>query len=98
MRLSDKQIRHLKGLAHHLKPVVRVGQHGLRDSVLAELEGALDVHELVKVKIVAEKAGRIEIIGQLIEATGAELIQHIGQIAVLFRRNTQKPKVVLPSP
>ena len=98
MPLSDKQIRHLKGLAHHLKPVVRVGQHGLRDSVLAELEGALDAHELVKVKVVAEKAGRIEIIGQLIEATGAELIQHIGQIAVLFRRNTQKPKVVLPSP
>ena len=98
MPLSDKQIRHLKGLAHHLKPVVRVGQHGLRDSVLAELEGALDAHELVKVKIVAEKAGRIEVIGQLTEATGAELIQHIGQIAVLFRRNTQKPKVVLPSP
>ena len=98
MPLSEKQIRHLKSLAHHLKPVVRVGQHGLRDSVLAELEGALDVHELVKVKIVAEKAGRFEIIGQLIEASGAELVQHIGQIAVLFRRNTQKPKVVLPSP
>jgi RNA-binding protein len=97
MTLSNNQIRHLKSLAHHLKPVVRVGQHGVRASVLEELSGALDTHELVKVKIAADKAERIEVIAQLTEATGAELVQHIGQMAVLFRRNTKKPKVVLPS-
>ena len=97
MPLSDKQIRHLKGLAHHLKPVVRVGQHGVRPSVLEELSGALDAHELIKVKIAAEKAERLKVISQLTEASGAELVQHIGQMAVLFRRNKKKPKVILPS-
>lgn len=97
MPLSAKQIRHLKSLAHHLKPVVWVGQHGLRDSVLEELSGALDAHELVKVKIAAEKAERTSLIEQITAATGAELVQHIGQMAVLFRRNEKKPKVALPS-
>lgn len=97
MPLSDKQIRHLRSLAHHLKPVVRVGQHGIRDSVLTELAGALDAHELIKVKIVADKAERIALIERLTEASGAQLIQHIGQMAVLFRRNEKKPKIALPS-
>lgn len=97
MPLSNNQLRHLKGLAHHLKPVVRVGQHGVRESVLEELSGALDTHELVKVKIAAEKAERIAIIQKLVDSTGAERVQHIGQMAVLFRRNPKKPKVVLPS-
>lgn len=97
MSLSAKQIRHLKSLAHHLKPVVWVGQHGLRDSVLEEISGALDAHELIKVKIATEKADRIELIERITAATGAELVQHIGQMAVLFRRNEKKPKVALPS-
>ncbi|HHI77102.1 MAG TPA: ribosome assembly RNA-binding protein YhbY [Gammaproteobacteria bacterium] len=97
MTLSDKQIRHLRSLAHHLKPVVRVGQHGVRDAVLEELSGALDAHELVKVKIVADKAERVAIIERLTAASGARLIQHIGQMAVLFRRNEKKPKIALPS-
>ncbi len=97
MSLSNTQIRHLKSLAHHLKPVVRVGQHGIREAVLEELEQALDAHELIKVKVAAEKAERIALIRQLTEASGAQLIQHIGQMAVLFRRNEKKPKVVLPS-
>jgi RNA-binding protein len=97
MSLSKSQLRHLKGLAHHLKPVVRVGQHGIREAVLEELEQALDAHELIKVKIAAEKAERIEIIQEMVEASGAELVQHIGQMAVLFRRNEKKPKIALPS-
>ena len=97
MTLSNKQIRHLRSLAHHLKPVVRVGQHGIRDSVLEEVGIALDAHELIKVKLAAEKAERSAMIETITAATGAELVQHIGQIAVLFRRNEKKPKVVLPS-
>jgi len=97
MPLSNAQTRHLRSLAHHLKPVVRVGQHGLRDSVMDEVTLALDTHELIKVKIAAEKDERLETIEKIIETTGAELIQHIGQIAILFRRNVKKPKVALPS-
>ena len=97
MTLSNKQIRHLRSLAHHLKPVVRVGQHGIRDSVLEEVDIALDAHELIKVKLAAEKAERTAMIDLITAANGSVLVQHIGQIAVLFRRNEKKPKVVLPS-
>lgn len=97
MSLSPKQIRHLRSLAHHIRPVVWIGQHGLRDSVVEEIGVALDAHELIKVKISAEKAEREALIAQIVEVTGAALVQHIGQMAVLFRRNQDKPKVVLPS-
>ena len=55
MKLSESQKRHLRTLAHHLKPVVWVGQHGLKESVIAEIELALDSHELIKVKVVADR-------------------------------------------
>ncbi|WP_456376636.1 ribosome assembly RNA-binding protein YhbY [Thiolapillus sp.] len=95
--LSNPQIRHLRGLAHSLKPVVMVGQHGLRDSVLEEINIALDFHELVKIKVSAgDRDERDKIIQQITNSTRAELIQRIGNMAVLFRRNPKKPKVVLP--
>jgi RNA-binding protein len=96
--LSNPQIRHLRSQAHHLKPVVMIGQHGLKDSILSELDIALDAHELVKVRVSAEdRAARSALIEQLIASSGAELVQTIGHIAVLFRRNLKKPKIALPS-
>jgi RNA-binding protein len=96
--LSNPQKRHLRSLAHHLKPVVMIGQHGMKDSILEELELALDSHELIKVRVSAEdREERAALIAQLREASGAELVQTIGHIAVLFRRNKKKPKVILPS-
>jgi len=97
MSLSQKQIRHLRSLAHHLKPVVWVGQHGLSDNVIEEVRIALDAHELIKVKLAAEKAERSAMIESITATTHCALVQHIGQMAVLFRRNEEKPKVVLPS-
>ena len=97
MSLSNAQKRHLRSLAHHLDPVVRVGQHGVTEGVMRELEQALDVHELVKVKIAADRDER-RLIGEgLCARTGAEQVQSIGQMIVLFRRNPDKPRVVLPS-
>lgn len=97
MQLTTSQKQHLRGLAHHLKPVVWIGQQGLRESVLAELDLALDTHELIKVKIAAERDERKSIIQALCDHSGATLVQGIGQMAVLFKRNTKKPKVALPS-
>ena len=95
--LSNPQIRHLRGLAHSLKPAVMVGQHGLRDAVLEEINIALDFHELVKIKVSAgDRDERDIIIQETITKTRAELVQRIGNMAVLFRRNTKKPKIVLP--
>jgi RNA-binding protein len=97
MKLSESQRRHLRGLGHHLKPVVWVGQHGLRDSVLAEIDQALDAHELIKVKIAAERDDRAAISEQICARTGAQAVHSIGQMVVLFRRNEKKPKIALPS-
>lgn len=73
-----------------------VGQHGLNENVLNELDIALDAHELIKVKIAAERDERADITQTLIERSGAELVQTIGQMSILFRRNDRKPKILLP--
>ncbi len=97
MKLEKHQLRHLRGLAHSLKPTVMVGQHGLRDAVIDELDTTLTAHELVKVKVsVGDRQARDAAIAILVERTGAELIQRIGNMAVLFRRNQKKPKIHLP--
>ena len=98
MSLSNAQKRHLRSLAHHLKPVVLLGQHGLKDSVLEEINLALASHELIKIRVAAgDRDERAQVIEQIIERSGAELVQTIGHIAVLFRRNPEAPKVILPA-
>ena len=97
MSLSPNQKRHLRGLGHHLKPVVIIGQHGLRESVMDEIELALDSHELIKVKIVADRDQRLQLGDEIVARTGADMINRIGQMQVLFRRNAEKPKIALPS-
>lgn len=80
----------LRAQAHSLKPVIIIGQAGLTDAVLTETGIALDHHELIKVKIRAERDERKELCGQLCAKTGADLIQTIGQIAVIYRHNPKK--------
>ncbi len=79
-----------KSDAHHLKPVVMIGQAGLTTAVIAEIELALDAHELIKIKIRAERDERKEICDEICAATTAELVQSIGQIIVIYRHNPKK--------
>ena len=88
MNLADK--KQLKAKAHALKPVVMIGQAGLTAAVLAEIEIALNCHELIKVKIRQERDERKLICVQIIANTDAELIQSIGQIGVFYRLNPDK--------
>lgn len=80
----------LKGQAHALNPVVIIGQSGLTEAVVKEINITLDTHELIKVKIRAERDDRKAISAAICEETGAEQIQSIGQIAVLYRKNPKK--------
>ena len=96
MPLSNKQIRHLRGLAHNLKPVVLLGQHGLTEAVMNEIEIALDHHELIKIKLSGERDEREEMRNQIVANTGAEIVQSIGRMVIIFKRNTKKPRVELP--
>ena len=88
MNSADK--KKLRAEAHTLKPIVMIGQSGLTAAVLAEIELALDSHELIKVKIRAERDDRKLISEKICTGTGAELIQTIGQIAVIYRLNPDK--------
>ncbi len=88
MNSTDK--KKLRAEAHTLKPVVMIGQAGLTAAVLAEIEQALDSHELIKVKIRAERDERKLISEKICTGTGSRLIQTIGQIAVIYRLNPDK--------
>ena len=97
MSLTKPQQKYLVSLAHHLKPVIMVGQHGVTENLLKELNIALDHHELVKIKIAGDdRDSRNEMINQLCEHTAADKVQSIGKTLTLFRRNPEKPKVELP--
>ena len=96
MKLSNKQKQYLKGLAHSLKPVVQLGQNGLTEGVLAEIEIALSHHELIKVKIATDdRETKQLIIDAIVRETHALNIAKIGHIVVLFRRSDEK-KIELP--
>ncbi len=88
MNSADK--KKLKAQAHSLKPVIMIGQAGLTATVLAEIELALNAHELIKARIRAEREDRKLISEKICTDTGAELIQSIGQIAVIYRLNPDK--------
>jgi RNA-binding protein len=96
MNLSKKQQHYLRGLGHSLKPVVTVGDKGLSESVLRELDLSLGHHELIKVKIRAGREDRPTLTDRILKASGATLIHSVGQMILLFRRNPDRPRITLP--
>lgn len=97
MTLTTRQRQFLKGLAHSLSPVVRVGKSGLTDGVIAETNAALESHELIKVRVEIDDAGsRREVAQRLASATGAGLAGTIGKVAILYRAREEDPKIHLP--
>jgi RNA-binding protein len=79
-----------KAQAHTLNPVVMIGQAGLTGAVLAEIELALNSHELIKVRIRAEREERKKLSEKICQDTGAALVQCIGQITVIYRVKPEK--------
>jgi len=95
--LTAAQNRFLRGQAHGLKAMLQVGGKGLTDSVVAEVAGALEHHELIKVKVAAaDRESRDALIAALAGRTGAALVHRIGHVAVLYRPNSEKRQIVLP--
>jgi RNA-binding protein len=95
--LSNPQKRYLRGLAHDLKPIILVGAKGPTDTLLAELDNALERHELVKVKFAADDRETRDLwIAQLIERSGASLVSRIGNVAIIFRRSKDNALIILP--
>ncbi len=90
MSLSSLQVRNLRAESHRLKlkPVVMIGQHGLSENVLDELEAAINHHQLIKIRIPAlDKTDKKALIEEICDFLKADLIQTIGHVVVVFRQN-----------
>ena len=91
--LSPSRRRELKARAHALDPVVLIGGAGLSPAVLAEIDCALKNHELIKVRVPgADRPERETILAEICRQTGAQPVQHIGKILVLFRESPERSR------
>ena len=97
LMLNKDQKRYLRTLAHDLSIIIWTGQQGITANVLAEINTALDHHELIKIKIRAgDRQAREQTTAEICRQTAAEPVQKIGNVIVLYRRNKQEPKITLP--
>ena len=95
--LTNAQTRCLRGQAHDLKAMLQVGGKGITEALAAEVDNALEHHELIKVKVFGEdRDQRDAMIAELSTRTGAALVQRIGHTAVLYRPSKDKRHIVLP--
>ena len=96
--LTSKQRQFLKGRAHALSPVVRVGKGGLTPAVVRETKTALGAHELIKVRLEVEDAKARRAAGrELAEDTDAHLVGTVGKVAILYRARDKEPAIRLPA-
>ncbi|PCI60897.1 MAG: ribosome assembly RNA-binding protein YhbY [Gammaproteobacteria bacterium] len=96
MTLNKKQIQHLKGLAHSLKPVVLLGSNGLTEAVIAEIDYALNHHELIKVKIPTDnRETKALIVEAICREANATKIQVIGKTLIIYRQSSEQ-KIKIP--
>ena len=89
--LTPAEKRALKARAHPLVPVILVGDKGLTGAVLTEVERALSAHELIKIRVQAERGERAAILGEICAKTGASAVQHIGKVLVVYRKKPPEP-------
>ena len=97
MALTPNQRKHLRRLGHALQPVVLIGQQGLTEAVVREMDLALDAHELLKVRArVGERKLREDILAELAARTGSDLVQAIGNVGLYYRKNKEIAKILIP--
>ena len=96
MTLNGKQKRKLRALAHPLKAVVQIGQRGVTEGLVHQVDTALADHELIKVRLGAEcPIGRNEAAQQLVPRTGCEVAGMVGRILILYRPHPEHPRIRL---
>lgn len=95
--LSETQKKYLRGLGHQLKPVITVGDAGLSESVMKEFDASISHHELIKVRIrSAARETRDSLIAELCGQGEGQLVQRIGNVALIYRQNPDNSRIRLP--
>ncbi len=96
MELSASQQRYLRGLTHDINPVVMVGEKGLSKNVMAEIEKALDHHELIKIRLRTDRENRKTLCRDIAERFNAMTVHSIGQVSCFYRPKPKKQVITLP--
>ena len=96
--LKGSQRKYLRGVAHGYNPAVQIGREGLSEGVLRAIDVSLEAHELIKLKIVADRGERERIVPVIEERLGCECVGTVGRMAIMFRRqpDPEKRKIELP--
>lgn len=95
--LTGAQRKYLRGMAHHLNPLVQVGKNGLTDAVLNSIDEALDVHELIKVRM-AEPEDKKGMADEIAQRTRSSRVGLIGHTVILYRRQPDPEKRTIDLP
>lgn len=96
LKLNSKQVSHLRALSHSLNPVVMIGNNGLTEQVLKEIETSLNAHELIKIKVFGDDRDlRKQMLDEICAQSGAVAIHHIGKQLVIYRP-AEKTRIELP--
>lgn len=89
-KLTKSQIKFLRGIGHNINPMLMIGQNGITESLMEELEKTLEHHEILKIKIAAgDREDRQEIIQHILQETGAALVQSIGKTCLIYRKSEE---------
>ncbi len=96
--LKGSQRKYLRGAAHSYKPLVQIGKEGLSEGVLSAIDAAVEAHELIKVKIAAERDERERIVPVIEERLDCECVGTVGRMAILYREQPDAEKRVIKVP
>lgn len=95
--LTGKQKRFLRSKAHHLHPIFQVGKGGVNLNMIRQINEALEARELIKISVLQNcEENRETVAAAIIESTGAELVQLIGKIIILYKKSKENKTIELP--
>ncbi|WP_019132596.1 ribosome assembly RNA-binding protein YhbY [Peptoniphilus obesi] len=94
--MNGKQRAYLKSLANTLNPLLQVGKNGISDSFIKQLDKSLEDHELVKINVLNNSPDEAkDIIDEILEATGSEFVQQLGNKLTIYRESKENKKIEL---
>ncbi|MCQ6273606.1 ribosome assembly RNA-binding protein YhbY [Bacillus sp. V3B] len=95
--LTGKQKRLLRSKAHHLNPIFQVGKGGVNENMIKQISEALEVRELLKISVLQNcDEDKDQVAKDISKGAGAELVQIIGNIIVLYKESKENKQIVLP--